>query len=166
MQRMYLWTQQGKERVRQIERGQVFVFLLQLVTECRGSKKIIKCWGKPPLHQSNSQRGLRAESCLLGTASSGAITPFLKADLRGISTTVTTLTVELVFFKVIISSRSGSWVMSRVWDEGYPWDMLFITRFETFLKNTLPTVISNWWYMKQMNARFKHENYGLMPLNR
>ncbi|XP_010835022.1 PREDICTED: dimethylaniline monooxygenase [N-oxide-forming] 3 isoform X2 [Bison bison bison] len=67
--------------------------------------------------------------------------------------------------KVIISSRSGSWVMSRVWDEGYPWDMLFITRFETFLKNTLPTVISNWWYMKQMNARFKHENYGLMPLN-
>ena len=82
-----------------------------------------------------------------------------------LSTTVTTLTVELVFFKVIISSRSGSWVMSRVWDEGYPWDMLFITRFETCLKNTLPTVISDWWYMKQMNARFKHENYGLMPLN-
>ena len=55
--------------------------------------------------------------------------------------------------------------MSRVWDEGYPWDMLIVTRFETFLKNTLPTVISDWWYMKQMNARFKHENYGLMPLN-
>ncbi|XP_045154162.1 dimethylaniline monooxygenase [N-oxide-forming] 3 isoform X1 [Echinops telfairi] len=67
--------------------------------------------------------------------------------------------------KVIISSRSGSWVMSRVWDDGYPWDMLFITRFETFLKNTLPTAISDWWYMKQMNSRFKHENYGLMPLN-
>nr|6SE3_A Chain A, Ancestral Flavin-containing monooxygenase (FMO) 3-6 [synthetic construct]6SE3_B Chain B, Ancestral Flavin-containing monooxygenase (FMO) 3-6 [synthetic construct]6SE3_C Chain C, Ancestral Flavin-containing monooxygenase (FMO) 3-6 [synthetic construct]6SE3_D Chain D, Ancestral Flavin-containing monooxygenase (FMO) 3-6 [synthetic construct]6SE3_E Chain E, Ancestral Flavin-containing monooxygenase (FMO) 3-6 [synthetic construct]6SE3_F Chain F, Ancestral Flavin-containing monooxygenase len=67
--------------------------------------------------------------------------------------------------KVIISSRSGSWVMSRVWDDGYPWDMLFITRFETFLKNSLPTAISDWWYMKQMNARFKHENYGLMPLN-
>lgn len=68
-------------------------------------------------------------------------------------------------FKVIISSRSGSWVMSRVWDDGYPWDMVFITRFETFLKNNLPTAISDWWYMKQMNARFKHENYGLMPLN-
>ncbi|KAI4563062.1 hypothetical protein MJT46_010671 [Ovis ammon polii x Ovis aries] len=73
--------------------------------------------------------------------------------------------LKYIQFKVIISSRSGSWVMSRVWDEGYPWDMLFITRFETFLKNTLPTVISDWWYMKQMNARFKHENYGLMPLN-
>ncbi|XP_037360331.1 flavin-containing monooxygenase 3 isoform X2 [Talpa occidentalis] len=67
--------------------------------------------------------------------------------------------------QVIISSRSGSWVMSRVWDDGYPWDMMFITRFETFLKNNLPTAISDWWYMKQMNARFKHENYGLMPLN-
>lgn len=67
--------------------------------------------------------------------------------------------------QVIISSRSGSWVMSRVWDDGYPWDMMFITRFETFLKNSLPTIISDWWYMKQMNARFKHENYGLMPLN-
>ncbi|XP_021538316.1 dimethylaniline monooxygenase [N-oxide-forming] 3 [Neomonachus schauinslandi] len=68
--------------------------------------------------------------------------------------------------QVMISSRSGSWVMSRVWDDGYPWDMVFITRFETFLKNNLPTAISDWWYIKQMNARFKHENYGLMPLNR
>nr|XP_045732133.1 flavin-containing monooxygenase 3 isoform X2 [Mirounga angustirostris] len=68
--------------------------------------------------------------------------------------------------QVMISSRSGSWVMSRVWDDGYPWDMLFLTRFETFLKNNLPTAISDWWYIKQMNARFKHENYGLMPLNR
>ncbi|XP_032498193.1 dimethylaniline monooxygenase [N-oxide-forming] 3 isoform X1 [Phocoena sinus] len=67
--------------------------------------------------------------------------------------------------QVIVSSRSGSWVMSRVWHGGYPWDMMFITRFETFLNNNLPTVISDWWYVKQMNARFKHENYGLMPLN-
>nr|XP_006211173.2 dimethylaniline monooxygenase [N-oxide-forming] 3 isoform X1 [Vicugna pacos] len=67
--------------------------------------------------------------------------------------------------KVIISSRSGSWVMSRVWDDGYPWDMMSVTRFEIFLKNALPKAISDWWYMKQMNARFKHENYGLMPLH-
>uniref|UniRef100_A0A2K5X3X3 Dimethylaniline monooxygenase [N-oxide-forming] 3 n=1 Tax=Macaca fascicularis TaxID=9541 RepID=A0A2K5X3X3_MACFA len=67
--------------------------------------------------------------------------------------------------QVVISSRSGSWVMSRVWDNGYPWDMVLITRFGTFLKNNLPTAISDWLYMKQMNARFKHENYGLMPLN-
>ncbi|KAI2520404.1 flavin containing dimethylaniline monooxygenase 3, partial [Homo sapiens] len=28
--------------------------------------------------------------------------------------------------QVMISSRSGSWVMSRVWDNGYPWDMLLV----------------------------------------
>ncbi|XP_021121117.1 dimethylaniline monooxygenase [N-oxide-forming] 3 isoform X2 [Heterocephalus glaber] len=67
--------------------------------------------------------------------------------------------------QVMVSSRSGSWVMSRVWDDGYPWDMVFVTRFQTFLKNSLPTAVSDWWYVKQMNARFKHENYGLMPLN-
>ncbi|XP_003414926.1 flavin-containing monooxygenase 3 isoform X1 [Loxodonta africana] len=67
--------------------------------------------------------------------------------------------------KVIISSRSGSWVLSRVWDDGYPWDMLLISRFENFLRNNLPKPISDWWYMKQMNSKFKHENYGLMPLN-
>lgn len=67
--------------------------------------------------------------------------------------------------QVIISSRSGSWVMSRVWNDGYPWDMVVITRFQTFLRNNLPTAISDWWYTRQMNARFKHENYGLMPLN-
>ncbi|XP_001514895.1 dimethylaniline monooxygenase [N-oxide-forming] 3 [Ornithorhynchus anatinus] len=67
--------------------------------------------------------------------------------------------------QVIISSRSGSWVMSRVWDDGYPWDMVYITRFKNFLRNNLPKSISNWLYVKQMNTRFKHENYGLMPLD-
>ncbi|KAM9245192.1 LOW QUALITY PROTEIN: flavin-containing monooxygenase 3-like [Dugong dugon] len=66
--------------------------------------------------------------------------------------------------QVIISSRSGSWVMSRVWDDGYPWDLLFVN-FENFLQNNLPKAISDWWYMKRMNSEFKHENYGLMPLD-
>ncbi|XP_067388519.1 flavin-containing monooxygenase 3-like isoform X2 [Emydura macquarii macquarii] len=68
--------------------------------------------------------------------------------------------------QVYLSSRSGSWVMSRVWDNGYPWDMLIVTRFETFLNNTLPTSVSDWLYVRKMNRWFKHENYGLMPLNR
>ncbi|XP_006017819.2 dimethylaniline monooxygenase [N-oxide-forming] 3 isoform X1 [Alligator sinensis] len=67
--------------------------------------------------------------------------------------------------QVYLSSRSGSWVMSRVWDNGYPWDMLYVTRFETFVRNSLPTSISDWLYVKKMNQKFKHENYGLMPLN-
>ncbi|XP_004688176.1 PREDICTED: putative dimethylaniline monooxygenase [N-oxide-forming] 6 [Condylura cristata] len=67
--------------------------------------------------------------------------------------------------QVIISTRSGSWVMSRVWDDGYPWDMVHVTRFATFLRTALPSFISDWLYVKKMNTWFKHENYGLMPLN-
>ncbi|XP_066479071.1 putative dimethylaniline monooxygenase [N-oxide-forming] 6 [Tiliqua scincoides] len=68
--------------------------------------------------------------------------------------------------QVCISSRSGSWIMSRVWDDGYPWDMLIVTRFEAFLNSILPTAIADWLYVKRMNKWFKHENYGLIPLNR
>ncbi|XP_036128774.1 putative dimethylaniline monooxygenase [N-oxide-forming] 6 [Molossus molossus] len=67
--------------------------------------------------------------------------------------------------QVVISTRSGSWVMSRVWDDGCPWDMVYVTRFACFLQNALPSFLSDWLYVKKMNARFKHENYGLMPLN-
>ncbi|XP_046286088.1 putative dimethylaniline monooxygenase [N-oxide-forming] 6 isoform X2 [Marmota monax] len=69
-------------------------------------------------------------------------------------------------FEVIISTRSGSWVMSRVWDDGYPWDMVYVTRFASFLRNILPSFVSDWLYVKKMNTWFKHENYGLVPLNR
>lgn len=67
--------------------------------------------------------------------------------------------------QVIISTRSGSWVMSRVWNNGYPWDMVYVTRFASFLRNVLPSFVSDWLYVKKMNTWFKHENYGLMPLN-
>uniref|UniRef100_F7AZ53 Flavin-containing monooxygenase n=1 Tax=Monodelphis domestica TaxID=13616 RepID=F7AZ53_MONDO len=68
--------------------------------------------------------------------------------------------------QVFISTRSGSWLMTRVWDDGYPWDMVYITRFKTFLWNLLPNFVSDWLYVRRMNSRFKHENYGLMPSNR
>ncbi|XP_065791753.1 putative dimethylaniline monooxygenase [N-oxide-forming] 6 isoform X1 [Muntiacus reevesi] len=73
--------------------------------------------------------------------------------------------LRYIQFEVIISTRSGSWVMSRVWDDGYPWDMLYVTRFASFLRNALPSFVSDWLYVKKMNTWFKHENYGLMPLN-
>ena len=56
--------------------------------------------------------------------------------------------------------------MSRVWDNGYPWDMLVVTRFRTWLGNILPSMLSDWLYVRGMNRFFKHENFGLMPLNR
>nr|XP_011744242.1 putative dimethylaniline monooxygenase [N-oxide-forming] 6 isoform X2 [Macaca nemestrina] len=42
--------------------------------------------------------------------------------------------------QVIISTRSGSWVMSRVWDDGYPWDMVSL-RKEPVFNDELPSRI-------------------------
>ncbi|XP_052592565.1 putative dimethylaniline monooxygenase [N-oxide-forming] 6 isoform X2 [Peromyscus californicus insignis] len=85
----------------------------------------------------------------------------------GLGNSAADIAVELsrLAAQVIISTRSGSWVMSRVWNDGYPWDMVYVTRFASFLRNVLPSFISDWLYVKKMNTWFKHENYGLMPLN-
>nr|XP_025036911.1 dimethylaniline monooxygenase [N-oxide-forming] 3-like isoform X2 [Pelodiscus sinensis] len=86
----------------------------------------------------------------------------------GLGNSGSDIAVELshIASQVYLSSRSGSWVMSRVWDDGYPWDMLVVTRFETFLRDVLPSSLSDWLYVRRMNSRFKHENYGLVPLDR
>ncbi|XP_044532471.1 dimethylaniline monooxygenase [N-oxide-forming] 2-like [Gracilinanus agilis] len=68
--------------------------------------------------------------------------------------------------QVFMSSRHGSWVMSRISDNGYPWDMVFHTRFNTMLRNTLPPKIVKWMMETQMNRWFNHENYGLVPENK
>lgn len=65
--------------------------------------------------------------------------------------------------KVFLSTRGGSWVFSRVFDSGYPWDMLFTTRFQTVFRNLLPTPIVTWLIAKKMNSWFNHANYGLIP---
>ncbi|XP_040594617.1 putative dimethylaniline monooxygenase [N-oxide-forming] 6 isoform X3 [Mesocricetus auratus] len=85
----------------------------------------------------------------------------------GLGNSASDIAVELsrLATQVIISTRSGSWVMSRVWNDGYPWDMVYVTRFASFLRNVLPSFVSDWLYVKKMNTWFKHENYGLMPLN-
>ncbi|NWI11503.1 FMO3 monooxygenase, partial [Crypturellus soui] len=77
------------------------------------------------------------------------------------------IAVELstVASQVYLSSRSGSWVMSRVWEHGYPWDMKIVTRFQTWLETILPRALSDWLYVKRMNWPFKHENFGLMPVD-
>ncbi|XP_043860084.1 dimethylaniline monooxygenase [N-oxide-forming] 2-like [Dromiciops gliroides] len=68
--------------------------------------------------------------------------------------------------QVFMSTRHGSWVMSRISDCGYPWDMTFHTRFNTMLRNMLPPKIVEWMMETQMNRWFDHENYGLVPENK
>eukprot|EP00069_Balaena_mysticetus_P021147 bmy_13408T0 len=42
--------------------------------------------------------------------------------------------------RVIISTRNGSWVMNRVWDDGYPWDVVTL-RKEPVFSDELPSHI-------------------------
>ncbi|XP_067156769.1 flavin-containing monooxygenase 3-like isoform X1 [Apteryx mantelli] len=91
-----------------------------------------------------------------------------KVLVVGLGNSGSDIAVELstVASQVYLSSRSGSWVMSRVWEHGYPWDMVIVTRFRTWLGNILPRALSDWLYVRSMSWPFKHENFGLMPVNR
>ncbi|NWR64954.1 FMO1 monooxygenase, partial [Bucorvus abyssinicus] len=65
--------------------------------------------------------------------------------------------------KVTICTRQGAWLFSRVFDHGYPWDMVFHTRLMKLIRSSLPgplvrRLINHW-----VNQRFNHENYGLQP---
>ncbi|XP_048213338.1 dimethylaniline monooxygenase [N-oxide-forming] 1 [Perognathus longimembris pacificus] len=68
--------------------------------------------------------------------------------------------------KVFLSTTAGAWVISRVFDSGYPWDMVFMTRFQNMFRNALPTPIVSWLIAKKMNSWFNHENYGVIPEDR
>ncbi|NXR19355.1 FMO1 monooxygenase, partial [Cinclus mexicanus] len=68
--------------------------------------------------------------------------------------------------KVTISTSRGSWLLSRVFERGYPWDMVSITRLKTLIKTNLPGPLSWWLTNYKVNKRFNHKNYGLQPDNR
>ncbi|KAH0506678.1 Dimethylaniline monooxygenase [N-oxide-forming] 1 [Microtus ochrogaster] len=68
--------------------------------------------------------------------------------------------------KVFLSTTGGAWVISRVFDSGYPWDMIFMTRFQNMFRNFLPTPIVSWLISKKMNSWFNHVNYGVAPEDR
>lgn len=56
--------------------------------------------------------------------------------------------------------------MSRVYDNGYPWDTVIHTRFSNLIRSSLPWTLLKWVTEKKMNEWFDHENYGLVPQNR
>lgn len=68
--------------------------------------------------------------------------------------------------KVCLSTTGGSWVMSRIGDSGYPGDMLFLTRFNNFIRNLLPTSLATRLLAMKMNNWFNHTNYGVIPRDR
>ncbi|XP_069401757.1 flavin-containing monooxygenase 2 isoform X2 [Ovis canadensis] len=86
----------------------------------------------------------------------------------GIGNSASDIAVELCkkAAQVFISTRHGSWVMSRVSKDGYAWDLVYHTRFKTMLRNAVPRRVVKWMMEKGMNQWFNHENYGLVPQNK
>ncbi|XP_054240605.1 flavin-containing monooxygenase 5-like [Indicator indicator] len=68
--------------------------------------------------------------------------------------------------QVFLSTRRGAWIFNRVGDQGYPLDLLTITRMKIFLKEVLSSSIMNSFVEKRLNARFDHSHYGLKPKHR
>ncbi|KAM9106758.1 LOW QUALITY PROTEIN: flavin-containing monooxygenase 1 [Megaptera novaeangliae] len=97
--------------------------------------------------------------------------PYIFRDKRvlviGMGNSGTDIAVEAshVAKKVFLSTTGGAWVISQVFDSGYPWDMVFVT-FQNMIRNSLPTPIVNWLIARRMNSWFNHENYGLIPEDR
>ncbi|NXD82928.1 FMO4 monooxygenase, partial [Halcyon senegalensis] len=81
----------------------------------------------------------------------------------GIGNTGGDLSVELsrVAAKVFLSTRSNTWVFSRVSDHGFPSDMVNTTRFNHFLEWLLPAALTKRIKFQKFNSWFNHANYGL-----
>ncbi|XP_063262733.1 dimethylaniline monooxygenase [N-oxide-forming] 4-like [Prinia subflava] len=81
----------------------------------------------------------------------------------GIGNTGGDLSVELsrVAAKVFLSTRSNTWVISRVSDHGFPFDMVSTTRFKHLLEWLLPAALSRRIRFWKFNSWFNHTNYGL-----
>ncbi|XP_037681290.1 dimethylaniline monooxygenase [N-oxide-forming] 1 [Choloepus didactylus] len=86
----------------------------------------------------------------------------------GMGNSGTDIAVEASYLakKVLLSTTGGAWVISRVFDSGYPWDMVFTTRFQNTFRNSLPTPILSWLLARKLNGWFNHANYGLVPEDR
>ncbi|CAH6789429.1 Fmo9 [Phodopus roborovskii] len=86
----------------------------------------------------------------------------------GIGNSGVDIAVELgrVAKQVFLSTRRGSWILHRVWSNGYPMDSSFFTRFHSFLQKTLTTAAVNKYLEKTLNSRFNHAHYGLQPQHR
>ena len=68
--------------------------------------------------------------------------------------------------QVFLSTRSSTWVFSRVSDHGFPFDMVNTTRFNHFLDWLLPSALTKRIRFRKFNSRFNHANYGLASTKR
>ncbi|XP_023211154.1 dimethylaniline monooxygenase [N-oxide-forming] 5-like [Centruroides sculpturatus] len=74
--------------------------------------------------------------------------------------------ISNVASKVYLSTRTGTWVMHRVGENGIPVDDQMLTRFKNIGFNLVPLGISNWFVERNLNHTFDHEDYQLKPKHR
>uniref|UniRef100_A0A0R3RRI2 Flavin-containing monooxygenase n=1 Tax=Elaeophora elaphi TaxID=1147741 RepID=A0A0R3RRI2_9BILA len=65
--------------------------------------------------------------------------------------------------EVYLSTRSGSWVLRRVWDGGEPIDSVFVNRFMYTVMKFVPNCLLHRSYERKLNQQFDHGRYGLKP---
>ncbi|KAM5203188.1 dimethylaniline monooxygenase [N-oxide-forming] 4 isoform 1-T3 [Hipposideros larvatus] len=63
--------------------------------------------------------------------------------------------------QVLLSTRTGTWLIGRSSDGGYPYTMMHIRRCNNFISQVLPSCVLNWIQQRQWNKRVDHKNYGL-----
>ncbi|XP_055275625.1 dimethylaniline monooxygenase [N-oxide-forming] 4 isoform X1 [Moschus berezovskii] len=63
--------------------------------------------------------------------------------------------------QVLLSTRTGTWVINRSSDGGYPLNMMVTRRHYNFVAQVLPSCILTWIQERRLNKRFDHANYGL-----
>ncbi|XP_068950635.1 flavin-containing monooxygenase 5-like [Petaurus breviceps papuanus] len=68
--------------------------------------------------------------------------------------------------QVFLSTRRGSWIWNRVWDNGRPLDTVLFTRFYNCMSKWLTTSMINDWAEKKLNFKFNHTDFGLQPKHR
>ncbi|XP_056379589.1 flavin-containing monooxygenase 5-like isoform X2 [Hyla sarda] len=68
--------------------------------------------------------------------------------------------------QVFLSTRKGAWISNRVSTNGYPGDIAKLSRFLNLLQKMLPKSLGNYMAEKEVNRRFNHGNYGLLPRHR
>ena len=68
---------------------------------------------------------------------------------------------------VTLSTRSGSWVLSRVYKYGLPMDYVIMRRFIIYLAlHLLPYNLVCWLFEWDLNHKFDHQLYGVKPKHR
>ncbi|KAM6217616.1 LOW QUALITY PROTEIN: dimethylaniline monooxygenase [N-oxide-forming] 4 [Rhynchocyon petersi] len=63
--------------------------------------------------------------------------------------------------QVFLSTRTGTWVIGRLSQGGYPYNMMITRRCYNVAEQILPSCVYKWIQERTMNKIFNHENYGL-----